>query len=88
MAIDSATAGAAVILFFATFGMLYGILYILQPSSMMNKKTKKFIVWKAMIVSGLFSAVFSYVVANISVQVDKQFARKQRALAAAGAAAK
>lgn len=86
MGIDSATAGAAIVLFFATNGVIMGILYAVQPTTLVTPDTQKFLTLRALGVSIAFSAVFAFIVAHISVQVDMQFARKQLLLAKVGAA--
>lgn len=87
MVIDSATAGAASILFLVTTCVIYGILYAIKPKTLVNSVTNKLKVGKTLLYSMTVSAGFSFIIARISVQVDKQFLRKQSAMIAATAAA-
>ncbi len=84
MTIDSGTAGAAVILFVVTSAVILGILYIIKPVSLVHPDTQKFKFWKTLGISTAFSFMFAFIVAHISYQVDKQFARKQLLLAKVG----
>jgi hypothetical protein len=86
MGIDSETAGAAIVLFFVTTGVIMGILYAVRPATLVTPDNQKFLTFRALGMSIAFAAVFAFIVAHISVQVDMQFARKQLLLAKVGAA--
>ena len=60
---------SSLILFIVTFLLIFGILKIIKPDFLINKN-KKFILWKALLMSIIISVIFTIFITIISIKVE------------------
>lgn len=78
--IDSVTAYSAVMLFIVSTAFIFGIMRYVEPD-IVRKTDRSFCVWKSLLYSSLISALFTIFITIVSLEVDRQYARKRKMIA-------